>query len=177
VSKMTKGDRAELRSLIKQRFRVLREEVEERKAELLDQLEDEITRRFADEEKAWADAEFLISEATREANRKANDVMRGLLGDKWRNERLLVGANMPGRPRAEQYAIRSAGKQKIEVQVKQAMLALSRQEADLLTELTADAVESEAAARFLTSIPTVSQLVPTVRLLELEASLKREDRP
>jgi hypothetical protein len=172
TSKLTKTERSELKSLIKQRFRVLREEVDQRRAELLSELENQIGDRYSEDDKAWADAAFLIEEAAREANRKANDVMRGLLGDRWPGEKLLVYGQMPRRPASARSDLRIAGAKRVEAQVKAARHALSRQEVDLLTELTADAIESDAAMKFLRSIPTVSELVPAVRLLELEASLQ-----
>ena len=75
---ITKSERAELRSLIRQRFKVLRADIDQRKAELVAELETHITDRFAQSDKEWADAMYLIEEAAREANRKANDVLQAL---------------------------------------------------------------------------------------------------
>jgi len=55
--------------------------------------------------------------------------------------------------------------------VRTAVLRLDRTEADLLRELSLDALESDEAKAFLSSIPSVSELVPGVRLAEIEASL------
>jgi hypothetical protein len=53
--------------------------------------------------------------------------------------------------------------------VQQALLALDRQEADLLRNLALDALETDAARGFLDRIPTVADLVPSRRLREIEA--------
>ena len=174
---ITKGERAELRSLIRQRFKVLRADVEARKAELVAELEERIEQRFAAEDKRWADAMFVIAEAVREANRKANDVLRGLDIDALDTSREyeVVIAKSIAKPQAERNVLRRNGTTRIEAQVKNAGLQLDRQEADLLTRLVAGALESDEARAFLGEIPTVSALVPADRLLELVGQL--DDTP
>lgn len=175
---ITKAERAELRSLVRQRFKLLRAEVVQRQAELEAELETRIGERFADEDKAWADAAWQIEEAVREANRKANDVMRGLVPD-WptAHDKNVVGVYRQeiGQPKHDRTQLRYEGQKRIAAQVKAANLKLDQQEADLLTRLALGALESEAARQFLGEIPTVSTLVPAVRLLELEQSLNLTD--
>lgn len=48
------------------------------------------------------------------------------------------------------------------------------EEADLLRSLAVGVVESDEARQFLTDIPTVAQLVPSTRLLEIEQGLSDE---
>lgn len=174
---ITKGERAELRSLIKQRFKVLRADVEARRAELEAELEERITARFAEQDKQWSDAMFLIKEAAREANRKANDVLRGLDIDALDSSREyeIVTVTSISKPVAERNVLRRNGVARINAQVKAAQLQLDRQEADLLTRLVANGLETDEARAFLGEIPTVSALVPADRLLALEQSLK--DQP
>lgn len=172
---ITKGERTELRSLIRQRFKVLRAEVEARRAELAAELEQRIVARFAEDDKAWADAIYLIEEAAREANRKANDILRTLNFPGYdlagRDFNLITRRDI-NQPKTERMTLRQQGATRIDVQVKAAFLQLDRQEADLLTRLVAGALESEEARSFLGEIPTVSALVPADRLLELEQQLK-----
>jgi hypothetical protein len=176
---ITKGERAELRSLIRQRFKVLRADVEARQAELTAELEARISAKFADDDKAWADAMFLIEEAAREANRKANDILRGLGIPEFASvmdgkDYDIVQCRSIQKPNRGRYTLHAQGTSRIAAQVKGALLQLDRQEADLLTRLVAGALESEEARSFLGEIPTVSALVPADRLLQLEQSL-RED--
>jgi hypothetical protein len=177
---ITKGERAELRSLIRQRFKVLRADVEQRKAELVAELESRIAAKFADDDKAWSDAMFLIAEAVREANRKANDVLRTVWAEQYDDaskEYEVVVSKTVAKPTRERTALRREGTTRIEAQVKAALLQLDRQEADLLTRLVAGALESDEARAFLGEIPTVSALVPADRLLELVGPITDEDGP
>lgn len=171
---ITKGERSELAGLIKRRFKVLRADVEARRAELEAELEDRIAAKFSEEDKAWNDAMFLIQEAAREANRKANDILRGLNIDAYDSSREyeIVTARDVRQPKAERNVLRANGSKRINAQVKSALLQLDRQEADLLTRLVATGLESEEARAFLGEIPTVSTLVPADRLLQLEQQLK-----
>jgi len=174
---ITKGERTELRSLIRQRFRVLRAEVVQRQAELEAELQARVTARFADEDKAWADGMYLIEEAAREANRKANDILRDMkiegLDLEGKDFAIIVTRDI-NKPHAARTNLRREGLARIAAQVKGAMAQLDRQEVDLLTRLAAGALESDEARAFLGEIPTVSSLVPAVRLLELEQSLRGE---
>lgn len=181
---ITKAERAELRALVKQRFRVLRADIEQREHELLAELEDRLNAKLADEEKAWADVAFLIGQAADEANRKANDLVREHVGrERWPREgrivychdaaaiRRAVSEAGPGRVQ-----LRRTGQAHITATIKGAQLELDRQEVDLLTRLATTAMESEEAIEFLAGIPTVSSLVPASRLLELERSLDNPGR-
>lgn len=175
---ITKGERTELRSLIRQRFRVLRAEVVSRQAELEAELQARVTARFADGDKAWADGMFLIEEAAREANRKANDILRGMdldgLDLEGKDLQIVVtrSINKPSNGRTN---LHREGLARIAAQVKAAFAQLDRQEVDLLTRLAAGALESDEARAFLGEIPTVSTLVPADRLLQLEQSLREVD--
>jgi hypothetical protein len=121
---------------------------------------------------------FLIEEAAREANRKANDILRGLDLGEWGGmdgkEYAVVSARPINKPTRERSQLHRGGVARIEAQVKSAQLQLDRQEADLLTRLVVGALESDEARAFLGEIPTVSALVPADRLLELEQSLRPE---
>lgn len=176
---ITKGERAELRSLIRQRFKVLRAEVEARRAELAVELEERIAGKYAAEDKLWADAMFLIAEAVREANRKANDVIRGLdidAMDTSREYRIVYSKDIV-KPTTERNVLLRNGTKRIEAQVKSALLQLDGQEADLLTRLVSTGLESDEARAFLGEIPTVSALVPADRLFALVGKLDDSDTP
>lgn len=56
-----------------------------------------------------------------------------------------------------------------------ALLRLSRQEADLLSELAIGVLESAEARAFLGAIPTVGELVPAARLAQLEAQFGADE--
>lgn len=168
---ISNAERTQLRSVIRQQFAVLRAEVEQRRAELVADLERELTGRFAEHDKKWSDAIFLVTEAAREADRQANDTMRAVVGDDW-VEREIVTARSVTVPTQERAQLRRNGLTRIDRAVTAAKVTLGRQEADLMLRLAQGALESEAARAFLDTIPTVGALVPSTRLLELEASLQ-----
>lgn len=178
---ITKAERAELRSLIRQRFKVLRADIEARRAELSAELEERITAKYAEEDKAWNDAMFLIGQAADEANRKANDVMRGLNAEGLQydptRDYQIVRAQAITKPTGARTELRRTGLARIDATVKNAFLQLDRQEADVLTKLVQGSLESDEARAFLGEIPTVSALVPADRLLELEQSLRDDTNP
>lgn len=170
---ITKAERAELRSLIKQRFKVLRGEVEPRRLELLADLQARVKARFAAFDKAWDDAQGLIDEVVRKANREANDIIRSVYPDApTDSDYAVVQAQRIGRPDTGRRQMLVEGQALIEAQVKTALAKLARQEVDLLTRLAVGALESEEARAFLGEIPHVSALVPASRLLELEQGLE-----
>lgn len=169
---MNKTERDELRRLIRARFKVLRSDVDQRKAELLAELEQEITAKFADEDRRWNDAMYVIEQARLEANRKINDVYRGLIPDLWGgHDRDVVTVRHAGRPNHQRGVLRIQGEKQVDARCRAALLELERREVDLLTELATSALESAEAVAFMGRIPTVSELVPASRLREIEAQL------
>lgn len=171
---ITKTERAELKSIVRQQMKVLRAEVEQRASELLADVDEQIAEKFAGDDKRWADAAHLAQEAVLEANRKVNDAYRELMGEH-HVERMYVGAQLPQKPARERIVLRQAAQSRIHERVQGALLQLQRQEADLLKTLAVGALESEEAQAFLSQIPTVSELVPAARLAELEASIDLRD--
>lgn len=169
---ITKGERAELRGVVRNQFKVLRHEVIERQAELFSQIESEITSRFADNDANWAACQHAVHEAVMEANRRINDALREH-GYEMRGhtERMWLTEPTMRKPDEERHQLRQTATAKINAQVKAASLRLDRQEADLLRTLAMGALETEEARAFLGEIPSVSELVPGSRLAELEASL------
>lgn len=171
---ISKAERTELRSIVRQQFKVLKGEVEQRGVELLGDLLQQVNAKYADEDEAWGVASHKANEAVLEANRQVNDIYRELLGDK-HVERMYVGAQVPRQPLGHRRLLEGEGRKRVEASVAAAILRLSRDEADLLRNLAVGALESDEARQFLTSIPTVGELVPVARLAELEAALGEPD--
>lgn len=168
---ITKGERTELRSIVRQQFKVLRAEVMQRQAELLADVDQQIAGRFSNEDQAWGVASHKVQEIVLEANRMMNDVYRELLGEA-HVEQSYVRGILPRKPEQQRTDLRHQAASKIGADVKGAMLRLDREEADLLRTLAVGALESEEAHGFLTAIPTVASLVPVARIAELEAQFR-----
>src|SRR5205814_7946591 len=120
---------------------------------------------------------FLIAEAVREANRKANNALRTVRAEQYTDaskEYEVIVSRTVAKPTQKRTTLHREGTTRVEAQVKAALLQLDRQEADLLTRLVAGALESDEARAFLGEIPTVSALVPADRLLELVGPLDED---
>lgn len=171
--RMSKADQAALRGVIKARLKVLRRDVAARQAELFEELTDKINAGSDGRDKEWADVQFLIQEAAKEANRKANDAIRTLpwpeIAALWDGKEYeIVVAREVGRPdREARRRAKDTGRTQIAATVAQALAEIDRIEADLLTDLTVLTLETDAGRDFLNKIPTVGQLVPAARLLAI----------
>lgn len=173
---ITKGERTELRSIVRQQFKVLRNEIAQREAEMLAEIEDELTAKYAETDQGWSTVMHEVHEATMEANRRINDALYTAgYQVKGGSERMWVMTPTINQPTKDRQQLRHHATMKIRAQVKAALLRLDREEADLLRNLAVGALESDEAQAFLTAIPSVSELVPAARLQELEASLKADD--
>jgi hypothetical protein len=169
---MTKAERAELRSVVRAQFKVLRGEVAQRRAEMAAEAAERVRRRFADDDKKLDDLNWKIEQITDQANKDIRDAVKAVQGASdsgtwtWSG---AVHAPRVARHQEDRYALTGALNTGIDAQVKAALLNLERQEADLLRQLTLGALESEEARAFLDAIPAVGDLVPAARLLEIEA--------
>lgn len=181
---ITKGERTELRSIVRQQFRVLRAETEQRKHELLAEMEQRIAEHYAATDKQRQDLMWKCHQICEEASRQITDLLigetverGGLHGDEEISVKHPITVRMEPIRWSDQEKVqrRRAVAAGIEAQIKAALMQLERQEADLLRTLAVGAIESEEARRFLESIPTVAELVPAARLAELEASLRETE--
>lgn len=172
MSEITKGERVELKSVVRNQFKVLRAELEQREAELHAEIEDQIVAKYRETDLAWEATQHLIHEATMEANRKINDLLTEA-GYQIRGgtERMWLHTPTPTRSEESRMELRRHANAQIAARVKAARLRLDREEADLLRTLAVGALESDEAHRFVGTIPTVGELVPNARLAELEATL------
>ena len=166
---MTKGERIELRSIVKQQFKVLRSEVVQRQAEVLAELEQQIAARYSDEDHRRSQVRDRIAEIIGEAQRAATDVLKDEdAGVSIHRPYSIRGAAIEW-PADDRRELRRQALATFEAKVAAATLNLERQEADLLRRLAIGAIESDEAREFLSGIPTVGELVPVSRLEELVA--------
>lgn len=167
------GERRELRSVVRSQFKVLRTEVKQRQSELVAQAERQLMERYRDEDKRQDDLNFRVREIVSQANRDIGDLLRehsdGEEGGRFDGLFMMRAPSIRRRDesRSQLHSAFIAG---IKAQVETALLALDRQEADLLRQLALESLESAEAQEFLGRIPTVADLVPATRLREIEAS-------
>lgn len=173
---ITKAERTELRSVVRQQFRVLKDEVAQRQAELEAEIDAEVASKWGARDERFAELRRQIEDITDEANNK----LRALLNGHPDRDTLTVQRFAPAsisRFSDDQlrHKLRAAARSDLQACVGAALVKLGRQEADLHRQLAVGALESEEARSFLSSIPSVSELVPAARLRELEASLQDDE--
>lgn len=174
------GERRELRSVVKQQYKVLRAEVKRREQELKGEIETELLERYRDEDAAIAQAKAEIRRVAEEAQRQAHEIA-DRLREAHPDLTVEAGFSRYGggltleASNSQRHQMHRALISTIPSKVGDANLALDRQEADLLRTLSAGALSSDEAQVFLGAIPTVGELVPAARLRELESSLVLED--
>jgi hypothetical protein len=175
--RITPGERRELRSVVRQQFKVLRTEVEQRKIELNAEAQRMVAERYRRQDQLHEQARRQLSDAFR---RMVDDVRVWLddlnvrEGTAFRVDQDRyggVGVTMDDNRVQERRALEAG----LREQVKTAALNLDRQEADLLKTLAAEALETDEARGWLGRIPTVTELVPAHRLREIEAQFDREE--
>lgn len=160
---MTPGERRDLRTVVRQRMKVLRADVAQRRMELIAEAETRLVDRYRAQDKQIEDLNFAIAEAAEKASREITDLIIAARGDA---DGVSIRRPVHLRPPQVHRAM-VAG---IEAQVKTALLSLDRQEADLLQTLALNSLETAAAREFLAAIPSVAELVPAARLREIEAA-------
>jgi hypothetical protein len=173
---ITKAERGELRSLVRQQFKVLRAEVIQRQAEMMAEVEETIGDRYRRHDEAYDEATQIVRDIVHEANTKAAAALkdanvplvrlRGEAGN-------IIGAMLPQLDKSDRYNERNVAQSQIEAMVKGALLRLDREEADLLRSLAVGALESTEAQTFLGSIPQVGELVSMARLAELQKAIEQ----
>jgi hypothetical protein len=175
---ITAAERRELRSVVKQQFKVLRGEIEQRRAELIAEAADQVRRRYAATDKQVDDLNWRLQQIVDQANKDIRDAVQAVQketdsGGQW-NWSGPVHAPRITHKVEDRYALSNALTSGIEAQAQGAILNLQRKEADLLRELATGALESDEARRFLADIPTVGELVPASRLQEIEAAFDEQ---
>lgn len=174
---ITRAERTELRSVVKQQFKVLRAEVQQRRAELAAEASERVRQRYAASDKQVDDLNWRISEIVDQANKDVRDAVKAAQADSDGGQWAWSGAIHAPRihhQNEDRFSLQTSLTSGIDAQAKQALLVLERQEADLLRQLAMGALETDEAHAFLRGIPTVSELVPTSRLQELEAAFDEE---
>jgi hypothetical protein len=170
---MTPGERRELRTVVRQRMKVLRADVEQRRMEMLAEAEQRLMERYRDQDKTIEDLNWRIQQIADQASKDITDAILAIRGEadgvSIRRPVKLSAPRLSSHieDRTQLHRAMVAG---IEAQVKNAQLTLDRQEADLLQTLALSSIETAAAREFFAQIPSVAELVPAARLREIESA-------
>jgi len=168
---MTKADREELKSLNRQRARVAKASVEQRMAAVLADFEQQMSTVHKSDDEAWRDL-------TAEAKRMAAD-LDARLAERCRqlgvpeDFRPRLGYGWMGRGEnafvSRRVELRKAAERRVQAEGRAAKVAIDMAALAIATELTRVALTTDEARRFLHTMPTVVELMPTLDIREIEA--------
>lgn len=169
---MTKTERTELQRLVRQRFKLLREEVRGRQAEMTAEIDHAVVVKHQDRDEGRMEVQRTVSEIVDKTNA---DIAAAMTVAGY--EKVGAGQGWVATPRLTwgddgRHEQRRALVSDLEAKVKAAHLRLDREEVDLLQSLAIGALESDEAREFLGRIPTVAELVPASRMEALEATFR-----
>lgn len=175
MATMTRGERAELGSLIRKRERVMKSQAEERSALLLAEFDAASAKIFHyDDDPVWqaamkeAEAAVelaVISIAARCKDRGIPEEFAPGIQISWYGR----GHNAVSTRRAE---LRRAAKSRIEAVEKEALTKIERLSLQAQTEVVASGLDSEGARKFLEAMPSMEVLMPPVNVEEIQSLLE-----
>jgi hypothetical protein len=171
MGQMPKGERDDLMSVVKMRARVAKAAVAQQEAQLLNQVEEELSARFRADDEAWKE----ITEEARLMVQQANEKIAAICRERGVRDEFApqLGLDWYGRGsnamRERRTELRKLAQTRIAAAGKAAKTTIEQKSVEVLTELVAGSLESDQARAFLETIPSPQQLMPPVTVGELEA--------
>ncbi len=172
---LTKAERADLQKVARLRARVARSAIGTREAELVAQMEAELSATYPQNDPRWDD----IAKAAREAVASADSQIARLCTEAGIPAEFRPGMNVYWSGRGENGSrdrraeLRKLGTAEIQAAGLTARAAIDRAELGALERIVSDGLTSEAAQRCLASIPTADELMAAPAVSELEAKRSR----
>jgi hypothetical protein len=167
---MTRAERLELARLVRLRASVAKKDAEQRQAQLLADVEEQLAARYQANHAAWADvhelADKVVAAADAEIARRCRELgiredFRPSLSLGWYSR----GENADRNRRGE---LRKVAQVRLEAATRAAKVEIDRQAAALLSELASGALESDAARGFLEAMPSIDDLMPPLTIDALD---------
>jgi hypothetical protein len=167
---MTKRERDELGKILKGRARVAPRVVDQRAAELLADVEQQLATKYKIDDGAWRDLTATADQVVKEADAELAGRCRDLgIPEAFRPELNLHwysrGENADGKRRAE---LRRVAQTRIQALATQARTTIETKALDGLTLLAQGALASEEAKAFLAAMPSIDALMPMLDLGTLD---------
>lgn len=174
---MTKGERQELGQLIRKREKVLKAQAAERSAALMAEFDAAMAKVYHyDDDPVWAQAQIEAEKAVQEAQTTiaARCAELGIpaefapgLSVYWHGR----GQSAVASRRAE---LRRAAKSRVEAIEKEAITRIERLSLEAQTQVIASGLESDAAKTFLNAMPKMEELMPPVRIEEIQTLVETQ---
>lgn len=171
--RITATERRELRTVVRMRLKVLRAEVAAREADLTQEMERRLVERYrGDDEQNTAfrnDVKKIQTKANEQLAKLKERYEDRFSGGRWNSTGDDFSMPYTRRSTEDRQQLRKALLAGIQAELRAAKVALDRQEADLLENLSLDALQTSAARAFLEALPKAVELVPSQKLREIEA--------
>lgn len=170
TAELSKGERDELSKLARRRERTAKAGIEHRGAELLADVEAQLAATYSSNDDAWSEVTDEAKRLVAAADAKVAERCRELgIREEFRPGLVVNwyqrGENGNAKRRAE---LRKVAQSRIAAESRRAKYEIEARTTEVLTELAAGALHSEAAKDFLASIPTPAELMPTLDVRALE---------
>ncbi len=178
MSKMTSAERNDLRSLIRQRARLMKTEVRQRRLELMADFERQLSATFSyDQDEIWKGAHSIAEQAVKDAQVVIEERCRELRIPKEFAPTIQMlwfgrGENAVKERRTE---LRFAAKARLDALEASAKTEIERVSVDGQTNLIADGLTTEAAQTFLEQMPSTETLMPVLELNQVQGLLEHGD--
>lgn len=174
---MSKGERLELAKLVRLRGKVAKDDIDQRAARLLADVEAQLAARYPANHEAWAEITERAKKSIAAADAEIAHRCRALgIPENFRPGIALSwysrGENAMRERRAE---LRKVAQTELAARSKAAKVEIDRHAAQLLTQLAAGALESSESRAFLDAMPSIDELMPRLTLPELGAPLADSD--
>ena len=166
---MTKTERTELERIIKGRRRVATKAIEQRKSELLADVEQRLAATYKFDDAAWANVTASAKNAVKEADAVVAEKCRELgIPTEFRPKLNIAwysrGENACKHRCAE---LRKVAQTRIDAMARKALLTIETKTLDSLTQLATGALETEEARQFLAAMPSTEALMPPIEISAL----------
>ena len=178
MSTMTSAERGDLRSLIRQRARLMKTQASQRALELIAEFETQLQAYFSfDQDEVWEAAYTEAERAAQEASALIAQRCREMgipkkfapsLGFGWRGQGENASRQMRGDMRRE-------AKMRIAAIEAGAKIEIERISVDAQTNLISEGLTSEAAQVFLEQMPSTETLMPILELKQVQGLLEHGD--
>lgn len=176
---MTRTERAELAALVRLRGRVAKADVDARKAQLLADFEQQVATEYDMHDERWA----RYVERGQAAVAAANEEIRKAFEESGIPETFAPSAYIRWQPRGNDWIVRSrrdelrnVAAKRLDAQAKAAKVEVDRAAAEVLGNLAATALTSAEAKAWLERLPSIAELMPGLRLVEIETDLGQARR-
>ena len=179
MGKMTSAERNDLRSLIRQRARLMKAGASQRALELIANFETQLQTYFAyDQDEVWKAAYAEAEKVAQDSKARIAERCRELgIPEKFAPSLSLAwwghGANAAKGARAD---MRREAKVRIAAMEAAAKTEIERISVESQTELISDALTSEAAKAFLDHMPSAETLMPIIELKQVQGVLEQGER-